>query len=46
MRTAISNRTPEQIASEINFIREESGKMLLANAVEIGGAQMLHRCNI
>ena len=37
MRTAISNRTPEQIASEINFIKEESGKMLLANAVEIGG---------
>ena len=37
MRTAISNRTPEQIASEINFIKEESGKMLLTNAVEIGG---------
>ena len=34
---AISNRTPEQIASEINFIKEESGKMLLTNAVEIGG---------
>ena len=37
MRMAISNRTPEQIASEINFIKEESGKMLLTNAVEIGG---------
>ena len=36
MRMAISNRTPEQIASEINFIKEESGKMLLSNAVEIG----------
>ena len=36
MRTEISNRTPEQIASEINFIKEESGKMLLSNAVEIG----------
>ncbi|MHB8074020.1 DUF3102 domain-containing protein [Desulfosporosinus fructosivorans] len=32
----ISNRTPEQIASEINVIKEESGKMLLTNAVEIG----------
>jgi len=32
----IYNRTPEQIASEINFIKEESGKMLLTNAVEIG----------
>nr|WP_243454655.1 DUF3102 domain-containing protein [Desulfosporosinus fructosivorans] len=31
----ISNRTPEQIASE-NVIKEESGKMLLPNAVEIG----------
>jgi len=29
MRMEISNRTPEQIASEINFIKEESGKMLL-----------------
>ncbi|MCB8818216.1 DUF3102 domain-containing protein [Desulfosporosinus shakirovi] len=37
MRMEISNRTPEQIASEINFIKEESGKMLLSNAVEIGG---------
>ena len=37
MRTAISNRTPEQIASEINFIKEESSKMLLTNVVEIGG---------
>ncbi|MDO0825517.1 DUF3102 domain-containing protein [Desulfosporosinus nitroreducens] len=36
MRLEISNRTPEQIASEINFIKEESGKMLLSNAVEIG----------
>ncbi|MDA8221373.1 MAG: DUF3102 domain-containing protein [Desulfitobacterium hafniense] len=36
MRMEISNRTPEQIASEINFIKEESGKMLLSNAVEIG----------
>ncbi|MHB8077038.1 DUF3102 domain-containing protein, partial [Desulfosporosinus fructosivorans] len=32
----VSNRTPEQIASEINVIKEESGKMLLTNAVEIG----------
>ncbi|MDO0823125.1 DUF3102 domain-containing protein [Desulfosporosinus nitroreducens] len=37
MRMEISNRTPEQIASEINFIKEESGKMMLSNAVEIGG---------
>ena len=36
MRMEISNRTPEQIASEINVIKEESGKMLLSNAVEIG----------
>ena len=36
MNMEISNRTPEQIASEINFIKEESGKMLLSNAVEIG----------
>ncbi|HHY28265.1 MAG TPA: DUF3102 domain-containing protein [Desulfitobacterium dehalogenans] len=33
---ADSNRTPEQIASEINFIKEQSGKMLLRNAIEIG----------
>ena len=33
---ATANRTPEQIASEINFIKEQSGKMLLRNAVEIG----------
>ncbi|AET67564.1 Protein of unknown function (DUF3102) [Desulfosporosinus orientis DSM 765] len=32
----ISKRTPEQIASEINIIKEESGKILLSNAVEIG----------
>ncbi|SHI21474.1 DUF3102 domain-containing protein [Desulfosporosinus lacus] len=37
MRMENSNRTLEQIASEINFIKEESGKMLLSNAVEIGG---------
>lgn len=36
MKMEISNRTPEQIASEINLIKEESGKMLLSNAVEIG----------
>lgn len=36
MRMESSNRTPEQIASEINFIKDESGKMLLSNAVEIG----------
>ncbi|WP_092335576.1 DUF3102 domain-containing protein [Desulfosporosinus hippei] len=36
MRMENSNRTLEQIASEINFIKEESGKMLLNNAVEIG----------
>ena len=36
MRMEISNRTPVQIASEINFIKEQSGKMLLSNAVEIG----------
>ncbi|AFQ44850.1 DUF3102 domain-containing protein [Desulfosporosinus meridiei] len=36
MRMENSNRTLEQIASEINFIKEESGKMLLSNAVEIG----------
>jgi len=36
MSMEISNRTPEQIASEINFIKEQSGKMLLKNAVEIG----------
>ncbi|WP_159436940.1 hypothetical protein [Desulfosporosinus lacus] len=26
MRMEISNRTPEQIASELNFIKEQSGK--------------------
>ena len=31
-----TERTPEQIASEINFIKEQSGKMLLHNAVEVG----------
>ncbi len=36
MRMEISNRTPEQIASEVNFIKEQSGKMLLRNAVKIG----------
>ncbi|SHH73762.1 DUF3102 domain-containing protein [Desulfosporosinus lacus] len=34
MRMEVSNRTPEQIASELNFIKEQSGKMLLSNAVE------------
>ncbi|MGI1659015.1 MAG: DUF3102 domain-containing protein [Desulfitobacterium sp.] len=36
MRMGDGNRTPEQIAFEINTIREQSGKMLLINAVEIG----------
>lgn len=36
MRLVNSHRTPEQIASEINFIKEQSGKMLLSNTVEIG----------
>lgn len=36
MSDIISARTPEQIASEINLIKEQSGQMLLVNAVEIG----------
>ncbi|ACL18394.1 Protein of unknown function (DUF3102) [Desulfitobacterium sp. LBE] len=36
MRMENSNRTPGQIASEINVIKEQSGKMLLSNAIEIG----------
>ncbi|SHI32730.1 DUF3102 domain-containing protein [Desulfosporosinus lacus] len=29
MRREISNRTPEQIPSEVNFVKEQSSKMLL-----------------
>ncbi|AFL99893.1 Protein of unknown function (DUF3102) [Desulfitobacterium dehalogenans ATCC 51507] len=36
MSDVISARTPGQIASEINLIKEQSGQMLLVNAVEIG----------
>ena len=35
MRMEISNRTPEQIPSEVKFIKEQSSKMLLGNAVGI-----------
>lgn len=36
MSDVISARTPGQIASEINLIKEQSSQMLLVNAVEIG----------
>lgn len=36
MDNAITNRTPQIISTEINSIKDQTGKMLLYNAIEIG----------